>query len=93
MNRTIPNILGNFISHEIIVCDDKDPLWVNNRVKTLIQEKNATCKIYRHIKNNPNLAYATIISGKSLYNYFAILSFLTNVLYTTIVKFPQIPEI
>ena len=45
------------------------------------------------MKNNPDLAYATVVSGKSLYNYFAILSFLTDVLYTTIVKFPQIPEI
>ena len=38
-NRTILNILSNFIPHEIIVCDDKDPPWFNNRIKTLIQEK------------------------------------------------------
>ena len=38
-NRTILNILSNFIPHEIIVCDDKDPRWFNYRIKTLIQEK------------------------------------------------------
>ena len=38
-NGTILNILRNFIPHEIIVCDDKDPPWFNNRTKTLIQNK------------------------------------------------------
>ena len=33
------NILSNFIPHEIIVCNDKDPPWLNNRIKPLIQEK------------------------------------------------------
>ena len=56
-NRTILNIRSNFISHEIIVYDDKDPLWFNNRKKTLILEKVATYKIYRHNKDNPDLIY------------------------------------
>ena len=38
-NRTILNVLSNFIPHETIVCDDKDPPWFNNRINTLIQEK------------------------------------------------------
>ena len=45
-NRTILNILSNFIPHEIIVCNEKDPPWFNNRRKTLIQEKSATYMIY-----------------------------------------------
>ena len=56
-NRTILNILSNFIPHEIIVCGDEDPPWFNNRIKTLIQEKNAAYEIYRHIKDNPDLIY------------------------------------
>ena len=56
-NRTILNILRNFIPHEIIVCDNKDLPWFNNRIKSLIQEKNATYKIYRHNKDNPDLIY------------------------------------
>ena len=56
-NRTILNILSNFISHETIVCNDKDPPWFNNRIKTLIKEKNVTYKIFRHNKDNPNLIY------------------------------------
>ena len=56
-NRTILNILSNFIPHETIVCNDKDPPWFNNRIKTLIKEKNAIYKIFRHNKDNPNLIY------------------------------------
>ena len=56
-NRTILDILSNFNPHEMIVCHDKDPLWLNNRIKTLIQEKNATYKIFRHNKDNPDLIY------------------------------------
>ena len=39
-NRTIKNILSNYISHETIICDDKDPPWFNNNIK----EKNNTHK-------------------------------------------------
>ena len=57
-NRTILNILSNFIPHETIVCDDKDPPWLNNRINTLIQEeKNVTSKIFRHNKDNSDLIY------------------------------------
>ena len=54
---TILNILSNYIPHEMIVCADKNPPWFNNRIKTLIQEKNATYKIYRHNKDNHDLIY------------------------------------
>ena len=38
-SSTILNILSNFIPHETIVCDDKDPPWFNRTIKSLIQEK------------------------------------------------------
>ena len=37
-NRTILNILKNFIPRETIVCNDKDSPWFNKRIKSLIQE-------------------------------------------------------
>ena len=30
--------------HEIIICDIRDPPWINNRGKELINEKNDTCQ-------------------------------------------------
>ena len=32
-NKTILNIVSNFIPHEIIICDDRDPPWINTRIK------------------------------------------------------------
>ena len=45
-NRTIKNILSNYIPHEITICDDRDPTWINNKVKELINEKNDTFQYY-----------------------------------------------
>ena len=56
-NRTILNILSNFTPHETIACNDKDPTWFNNRMKTLIHEKFGTCKIFRNNKDNAGLIY------------------------------------
>ena len=49
-NTTIKNIMANFIPHETIICDDRDPSWINNRIKKLINERNSLYKDYR--KNN-----------------------------------------
>ena len=47
LTSTVMNILTNFIPHETIVCDDKDPAWFNKAIKSLIQEKKDTFKKYR----------------------------------------------
>ena len=45
-NQTINNILCNFIPHETVTCDDRDPTWINSKIKDLIQEKNIAKKCY-----------------------------------------------
>ena len=45
-NQTIKNILCNFIPHETVTCDDRDPLWINSKIKRLIQDKNIAKKCY-----------------------------------------------
>ena len=45
-NQTIKNILSNYIPHETITYDDKEPPWFNKNIKQLIQEKNNTYKNY-----------------------------------------------
>ena len=32
-NKTIKNILSNYIPHETITYDDKDPHWFNKNIK------------------------------------------------------------
>ena len=54
-NKTILNILSNFIPHEVIVCDDKDPPWFNGKIKSLINEKLRTYNAYRKNIGNSQL--------------------------------------
>ena len=32
-NKTVLNILSNFILHETIICDEKDTPWFSNKIK------------------------------------------------------------
>ena len=54
-NNTVLNILSNFIPHETIVCDDKDPPWFNNKIKALIQAKNTAFNNFRNNSGNSEL--------------------------------------
>ena len=49
--KTIYNILSNFIPHQTITIDDKDPPWFNTNIKSLPQEKN---KIYKNFRKDRN---------------------------------------
>ena len=53
-NTTIKNIMANFIPHETIICDDRDPPWINNRIKKLIYKRNSLYKVYC-ISNDPQI--------------------------------------
>ena len=52
-NKTITNILSNYIPHEAITCDDRDPPLINNTINQLLQEINNTYRSY--ILSNKNL--------------------------------------
>ena len=45
-NKTIKKIFPNFLPHETVTCDYRDPPWINNNIKQLIQEKNNTYRSY-----------------------------------------------
>ena len=51
-NRTILNIMKNFIPHETIVCDDKGPPRFNKRINSLIQEGALLLERFRKNRNN-----------------------------------------
>ena len=54
-NNIIKNILSNYIPHKTITCDDRDPPWINNKIKQLIQEINNTYRIYISCNKNPQI--------------------------------------
>ena len=45
-NKHILSILHDFIPHETLLGDDKDPPWPTNKIKNLINEK--------HFRRNSN---------------------------------------
>ena len=53
-NTAVKKIRVNFIPHETVICDDRDPPWINNRIKQLIYERNSFYKFYR-ISNDPQI--------------------------------------
>ena len=66
--------MTNFISHETKIFNDQEPSWVNNKVKTMIQEITKTYQLYLKNKSNmlatklitlQNLIYETLESCKS----------------------------
>ena len=54
-NETILNVLSNYIPHETLTCDDKDPAWFNSRIKSLLQNKNKLYKDFRRSNTNAQL--------------------------------------
>ena len=55
-NKTIKNILSNYVPHETVTCDDRDPLWISSRIKELIQEINNTFRIHILSYKNPQIS-------------------------------------
>ena len=49
-NKTVKNIISNYIPHKTVTSDDRDPPWINKKAKQLILEKNGMHK--RHVKEN-----------------------------------------
>ena len=48
-NETVLNIIRNFIPHETVTFDDRDPPWITSRIKKQINDKNLAFK--RFVKN------------------------------------------
>ena len=58
-NKTLLNIFYNFILNKIILCDDKDPPWMNDETKTLIKRKN---RLFQRQRKSGNLDHASLNS-------------------------------
>ena len=66
--------MTNFIPHETKIFNDRESPWINNKVKTIIQEKNKIYQLYLKNKSNmlatkletlQNLIYETLESCKA----------------------------
>ena len=65
-NKTTKNIFSNFIPHETLTCDDRDPPWINSNIKQPIQEKNDTYRSYILNDKNPQIFHKVKYLQKQL---------------------------
>ena len=63
-DRTILNIFHNFIQSKLILCDDRDPPWINGRIKYLIKKKKKSFQKQKesNIFNHLYLELSNVIS-------------------------------
>ena len=54
-NKTIKHIISNYIPHEIVAFDDRDPPWITKNVNQLILEKNEMYKKYVNESKDPRI--------------------------------------
>ena len=58
-NETLLNIFYDFIPNKIIVCDDRDPPWMNDEIKKMIKRKNW---LFQSQRKSCNLDFAILNS-------------------------------
>ena len=81
-NKTIKKIVCNYIPHETIICNDRDPPWINKNIKKLISDKNSAYASYSLNENNSStfqnfqflLSRLNFLIEKSRRKYYARLS-------------------
>ena len=59
--KSVLNVLSNYIPHETILCDDKDPQWFNSRIKCHLKAENKVFENYRNNKTNIQLLKGTLM--------------------------------
>ena len=64
LNYLLLNIYSNYVPNKTVLCDDKDPTWMTNGIRTVIE-----------MKNN---AYKEYIRSGMRHNYYVRLENLTN---------------
>ena len=55
--KSVLNDLSNFVAHEAILYNDKNPLWFNSLIKSLLQVKN---KVFKNKRKNFLQTYSSL---------------------------------
>ena len=53
--QTFQNIISNYIPHESITCDDRNPPWIDEKIQKLVLHENRAFNAYSQNKNNTDL--------------------------------------
>ena len=79
LNETILNVFRNYVPNKYITIDDKDPVWMNQKIKSKMETKNKLYQQYiqnGRIESNLPLLQAKIIHiGQSLSRFITTKKF------------------
>ena len=53
--QTFQNIIFNYIPHETITCDDRNPPWIDEKIQKLVLHENRAFNAHSRDKNNTDL--------------------------------------
>ena len=56
-NKTLLNIFHNYMLNKFILCDDKEPPWINEEIKSLIHRKNS---LYQRQRKSGSIDYTSL---------------------------------
>ena len=56
-NKTSLNLFHIYIPNKFILCDNKDPHWINEEIKSLIQRKNY---LYQRKRKSGSIDYTSL---------------------------------
>ena len=53
--QTLQNVISNYTPRETIICDDRNPPWIDEKIKKLVLQKNGAFLAYSRDENNTDL--------------------------------------
>ena len=71
-NETILNIFRHYVANKYITCDDKDPVWMNENIKSKRKSKKLIYKQYTQNgrKESDLIVLENLITETSDFNQF-----------------------
>ena len=69
-NKTLLNIFYNYIPNKFILCDNKDPPWINEEIKSLIHRKNFLNQRQRKSGSNDYTSLNALTIDIKCYKFF-----------------------
>ena len=80
--QTIQNIISNYIPHEPIICDDRNPPWIDEKIKKSVLHKIRSYSANSRDKNNTDFfnkfrslqGHLKTTVGESKHKYYSRLS-------------------
>ena len=83
LNETILNVFRNYVPNKYITVDDKDPVWMNETIKSKIKTKN---KLFNQYIQNGRFESDFVLAERSVTELSDIISHTKTLRYENLAK-------